>query len=65
MSKQFCPKCGSLEVEQYDDLQFLRCKKCGYDELAGEELPYDVKKSQREKTRYNPYKVGGKGRVRR
>ena len=61
--KQRCPKCGSDQIEVYDDLAFIKCKKCGYDELASEPLPYDVRKSQREKAKYSPYKTGGKLRT--
>jgi len=57
--KQLCPKCGSDQIEVYDDLAFIKCKKCGYDELESEPLPYGVRKSQREKARYSPYKTGG------
>ena len=63
--KKFCPKCGSTEIEEYDDLGFIKCKACGYDELAAEELPYGVKKNQKEKGRYSPYKSGGSGRSRK
>ncbi len=58
-----CPKCGSVEVEIYDDLAFIRCKKCGYDELESESFPYGTRKSAKEKESYNPYKTGGKRRV--
>lgn len=60
-----CPQCGSSEVIEYeDDITFLVCKSCGYDELqqgtvAGERT------SQREKARFSPYKTGGKGRTRK
>ena len=63
--KQRCPKCGSDQIEIYDDLALIKCKKCGYDELGSEPLPYDVRKSQREKTKYSPYKTGGKSRTRK
>ena len=60
--KQRCPKCASLNVEVYEDLAFIKCKKCGYDELGSEPMPYEVKKSQRDKNRYSPYKTGGSRR---
>jgi len=59
--KQYCPKCGSTEIEVYDDLAFVKCKKCGYDELSQE--PTEIRKSQKEKGRYSPYKTGGSRRT--
>ena len=63
--KQRCPKCGSDQIEIYDDLAFIKCKNCGYDELGSEPLPYDVRKSQREKGKYSPYKTAGNKRSHR
>ncbi|MBS3117076.1 hypothetical protein J4421_05770 [Candidatus Woesearchaeota archaeon] len=63
--RKYCPKCGSFDVELYDDLEFIHCNKCGYEELDSETFPYGVRKSQREKERFNPYKKGGQGRVRK
>ena len=56
--KQRCPKCGSTEIEVYDDLAFIKCKKCGYDELDRDPLPYSEKKNVL-KGKFNPYKTGG------
>ena len=61
--KQRCPKCGSYNTETYEDLAFIKCHSCGYNELGSEPLPYDVRKSQREKEKFNPYKQGGSRRV--
>ncbi|MBS3139701.1 hypothetical protein J4479_01720 [Candidatus Woesearchaeota archaeon] len=58
-----CPKCGSDNTELYEDLAFIKCRNCGYDELTTEPFPYDVRKSQREKGRFTPYKQGGSRRI--
>jgi len=63
--KKKCPKCGSFNVAIHkEDIEFLTCKSCGYDELEEEAYP-EQRSSQREKGRYSPYKAGGKGRTRR
>lgn len=62
---QTCPKCGSINIKRYDDLCFIKCNNCGHDDLAPESFPYDVKKSQKAKGKYSPYKTGGKGRTRK
>jgi tRNA(Ile2) C34 agmatinyltransferase TiaS len=63
VSKQTtCPRCGSTNIESYEDLGFIKCKECSYDELAPEPLPHGIRKSQREKGRYSPYKSGGGAR---
>lgn len=60
-----CPQCGSSNVEVHkDDIEFLTCKSCGYDELV-EGTFVGERTSQKEKARYTPYKVGGKGRTRK
>ena len=58
-----CPKCGSENIEVYEDLAFIKCHNCGYDELGSEPLPYDIRKSQRDKEKFNPYKQGGSRRT--
>ena len=47
-----------------NEIEFLTCKSCGYDELV-EETFVEGRTSQREKGRYTPYKAGGKGRTRK
>jgi len=47
-----------------DDIEFLTCKSCGYDELV-EETFVGERTSQKEKARYTLYKTGGKGRTRK
>ena len=62
--KPKCPKCGSFNVVVHkNDFEFLNCKSCGYDELVEDTFVEGQRTSQREKSRYNPYKVGGKGRT--
>ena len=62
--KQRCPKCGSDDITKYeDDLQFIKCNKCGYDELASEPMPSDPRNKNREKTKHSPYKTGGSRRT--
>ena len=58
-----CPKCGSSEVRMIsdEDIEFIRCLKCGFNELE-ESIISDTRSGQREKRKYNPYKVGGKRR---
>jgi len=64
--KKKCPKCGSFNVAIHkEDIEFLTCKSCGYDELVEDTLVEGQRTSQREKGRYSPYKTGGKGRTRR
>ncbi|MEK6809179.1 MAG: hypothetical protein AABY40_00740 [Nanoarchaeota archaeon] len=64
--KRKCPQCRSLNVMVHkDDFESLACKSCGYDELVEDTLVEGQRTSQREKARYNPYKVGGKGRTRK
>jgi len=60
MKMKKCPKCGSREVEVIDEeMGFVKCKKCGYDDLEEDMEFGEERKSQREKARFNPYKVGG------
>ncbi len=63
--KPKCPQCGSFNVKVHkDDIEFLTCNSCGYDELR-EETFVEQRTSQREKGKYTPYKAGGAGRTRR
>jgi len=55
-----CPKCGSKEIEIVDEeMGFIRCKKCGFNELDEYENVEGGRNTQREKARFNPYKTGG------
>ena len=64
--KQRCPKCGSDNIEIYEeDLGFVKCKKCGYDDLEHEPIPYGIKKLQKEKANFTPYKTGGPRRTKK
>ncbi|MBR9683074.1 hypothetical protein GOV03_00865 [Candidatus Woesearchaeota archaeon] len=61
-----CPKCGSKNVEIIDDeMGFIKCKACGFNELTGYENLGEERNTQREKTKYNPYKTGGSARGRK
>ena len=64
MISQPCPKCHSSRASklEHHDLSFIQCPECGYDELE-ENSGAEVRKSQREKSRFSPYKTGGKGRT--
>lgn len=55
-----CPMCSSLKVKTVDeDLGFIKCQNCGFDELKDfSDFPAG-RKSQREKTKFTPYKTGG------
>jgi Zn ribbon nucleic-acid-binding protein len=59
--KRKCPKCGSEDVKVTDEeIGFIKCRKCGFDELK-EDMNFDERNTQREKTRYSPYRqVGGR-----
>lgn len=58
-----CSKCGSEDVEIIDEeMGFIKCKKCGFNELEDFNDVSGERETQREKTRYNPYKAGGKRR---
>lgn len=58
---RLCPKCRSSQViiHEEDSLSFLQCRKCPYTELEEAVVP-EPRSTQREKTRYSPYKTGRK-----
>jgi Zn ribbon nucleic-acid-binding protein len=61
-----CPKCNSTDVEVIDEeMGFIKCRKCGFDELEEDLSSSEERRSQREKARYNPYKAGGGARGRK
>lgn len=66
-----CPKCRSEEIIILDkELGFIRCNACGYSNLEEENSFSErgmvgERKSQREKARYSPYKMGGKRRTKK
>lgn len=44
--KQRCPKCGSDKITKYEeDLPFIKCNYCGYDQMKPESMPSDKRKS--------------------
>ena len=61
-----CPKCSSTDVEVIDaEMGFIKCKKCGFNELEEDLSSFEERRTQREKARYNPYKAGGRERGRK
>ena len=62
-----CPRCYSdkIRLVGYMDFKCIVCNNCGFDERSYYEVYPEEKGSQKEKGRFNPYKIGGKGRVRR
>ncbi len=60
-----CPKCGrDARILMYFGVYLIRCGNCGYDESSQYDIVADQRKSQREKTKHSPYKIGGKQRSR-
>ncbi|MFQ5474444.1 MAG: hypothetical protein ACE5DM_01280 [Candidatus Nanoarchaeia archaeon] len=53
-----CPRCGSTDVKdkKYAGGQFILCNNCGYDASKEVDIVPEYDKSQKEKTRYSPYK---------
>ena len=60
-----CPKCNSKNVDlvSYMNIKCIKCNNCGYDESKQYEVYPEEKKSQKEKGKYTPYKVGGHKRT--
>ena len=56
-----CPKCGSenIKIVDYMGAKVIVCKKCGYDETEELAIVPEQRETQREKTRYSPYRKGG------
>ena len=55
-----CPKCNSKDVVIVDeDMEFIKCNHCGFDELEGFDENPEERNTQREKNQFNPYKAGG------
>lgn len=58
-----CPKCSSKDVEIIDEeMGFIKCNSCGYNELEEDLHSTDERNTQREKAKFNPYKTGGSRR---
>lgn len=57
-----CPKCNSANIQfyKYLNIKTLRCNNCLYDEAEEYDIFQEVRTSQKEKGRYNPYKAGRK-----
>ena len=62
--KSKCPKCKSSNVKiiNYMGVKCVKCNNCGFDESKQYEVYPEEKTSQKEKSRFTPYKVGGFGR---
>ncbi len=56
-----CPKCSSsnARIIDYFGVKCVVCNNCGYDESKQYDVYPGEKKSQKEKGRHTPYKVGG------
>ena len=58
-----CPRCRSKNVVIIEDnLGFIKCNDCGFNELDEFSAWAEPRKSQREKPKYNVYKTGGSRR---
>ncbi len=57
--KKKCPNCGSDDViiEGDEDISFLICKECGFDE--GDEYESDLGERKGKSSGGSPYKRGG------
>ena len=56
-----CKKCGSSKIKVVDFMgsKIYYCTECGYDERDELNIVSEERNTQREKTRYSPYKTGG------
>jgi uncharacterized Zn finger protein len=56
-----CPECGSLgaRIVRYRGIDCVVCNSCGFDEREVVDVFPEQRVSQREKSRYTPYKKGG------
>lgn len=61
-----CPVCKStnVSVEIIEDLEFIKCNECGFDEAEEYEVYPEEKSGQKGKSSYTPYKRGGGARSR-
>jgi transcription initiation factor TFIIIB Brf1 subunit/transcription initiation factor TFIIB len=59
--KSRCPECGSADifVLAYRGTTCVVCGNCGFDERDEIDVYPEQRVSQREKSRYTPYKKGG------
>lgn len=66
MAEKKCPICKSsnVEVEIIDDLEFLKCNSCGFDEKDDYEVYPEERSAQKGKSGFTPYKRGGGARSR-
>ena len=60
-----CPKCRSKNVKivDYLGIKCIICKDCGFDETNQYEVYPQEKVSQKEKSKFTPYKTGGHKRT--
>lgn len=62
-----CPKCKSenIKLVDYLSIKAVKCNDCGFDETNEYEVFPEQRETQREKTKFTPYKKGGKARTRK
>ncbi len=62
---RFCLRCKSenIRVIEYLGVECIVCNDCGYDGREQYEMYPQQRTSQREKTRFTPYKAGGAQRT--
>lgn len=66
MAEKKCPICKStdIKIEIIDDLEFIKCNKCRFDETEDYEVYPEEKSGQKGKSGFTPYKRGGGSRSR-
>ena len=66
MAEKKCPVCKStdIKIEIIDDLEFIKCNKCNFNEANDYEVYPEEKSGQKGKAGFTPYKRGGGSRSR-
>jgi len=59
--KKYCPQCktDNIKFVEYMGVQCLVCNQCGYDERETYDVHPGERQTQREKTKFTPYRTGG------
>jgi len=62
-----CPKCKSenIKLVSYLSIKAVKCNDCDFDETKDYEIFPEQRETQREKTKFTPYKKGGIARTRK